>query len=31
MEPMQLTLVNYVPYYRSDAGTGCGGGFSYWT
>jgi hypothetical protein len=31
MEPMQMTIVDYVPYYRSEAGTGCGGGFTYWT
>jgi hypothetical protein len=30
-EPMDMTLVDYVPYYRSPAGTGCGGGFAYWT
>lgn len=30
-EPMAMTFVDYVPYYRSPAGTGCGGGFAYWT
>jgi 3-O-methylgallate 3,4-dioxygenase len=30
-EPMSMTFVDYVPYYRSPAGTGCGGGFAYWT
>ena len=30
MEPMDMTIVDYVPYYRSPAGTGCAGGFTYW-
>lgn len=29
-EPMEMTLVDYVPGYRSPAGTGCGMGFAYW-
>ena len=31
VEPMAMTLVDYVPGYRSPAGTGCGMGFAYWT
>ena len=30
LEPMKMTLVDYVPYYRTAASTGCGGGFVYW-
>ena len=30
-EPMDMTLVDYVPGYRTAAGTGCGMGFAYWT
>lgn len=30
VETMEMTLVDYVPAYRSPAGTGCGMGFSYW-
>lgn len=30
MEPLPMTVVDYVPYYRSPAGTGCAGGFAYW-
>ena len=30
-EPMEMKLVDYVPTYRSPAGTGCGMGFAYWT
>ncbi|MCY4441788.1 MAG: hypothetical protein OXE53_16475 [Deltaproteobacteria bacterium] len=29
-EPMEMTLVDYVPGYRTPAGTGCGMGFAYW-
>lgn len=29
-ESMEMTLVDYVPGYRSPAGTGCGMGFAYW-
>jgi 3-O-methylgallate 3,4-dioxygenase len=31
MEPVAMTLVDYVPCYRSPAGTGHGLGFGYWT
>lgn len=31
VEPMGMTLVDYVPCYRSPAGTGCAMGFAYWT
>jgi len=31
LEHLNMTVVAYVPYYRSPAGTGCGGGFAYWT
>jgi len=31
VEPMAMTLVDYVPSYRSPAGTGCAMGFAYWT
>ena len=30
MEPMDMTLVDYVPCYRSPAGTGCAMGFATW-
>ena len=30
VEPMKMTLVDYVTTYRSPAGTGCGMGFAYW-
>lgn len=30
VEPMDMTLVDYVPCYRSPAGTGCAMGFAYW-
>ena len=30
VEPTDMTIVDYVPYYRSPAGTGCAGGFTYW-
>lgn len=30
VEPMEMKLVDYVPTYRSPAGTGCGMGFGYW-
>jgi hypothetical protein len=30
VEGMEMTLVDYVPCYRSKAGTGCGMGFAYW-
>jgi hypothetical protein len=30
-EHMDMTLVDYVPCYRSPAGTGCAMGFAYWT
>jgi 3-O-methylgallate 3,4-dioxygenase len=31
MDPVPMTLVDYVPCYRSPAGTGVGVGFGYWT
>lgn len=31
VEPMKMTLVDYVTTYRSPAGTGCGMAFAYWT
>lgn len=31
VEGMKMTLVDYVPSYRSPAATGCGMGFAYWT
>jgi hypothetical protein len=31
VEPMAMTLVDYVPCYRSQAGTGHGVTFAYWT
>ena len=30
MEPMEMTLVDYIPAYRSLAGMGCAMGFAYW-
>lgn len=30
MEPMEMLLAQYVPCYRSPAGTGCAMGFAYW-
>jgi hypothetical protein len=30
MEPMSMLLAQYVPAYRTPAGTGCGMGFAYW-
>ena len=30
LEHLDMTIVDYVPYYRSPAGTGCAGGFAYW-
>lgn len=30
METVQMTLVDYVPTYRSLGGTGCGMAFAYW-
>jgi hypothetical protein len=30
VEPFDMTLVDYVPTYRSPAGTGCGMTFAYW-
>ncbi len=31
MEPMKMHLLDYIPAYRSPAGTGCGMAFAYWT
>lgn len=31
LEPMNMTLVDYVTAYRSPAATGCGMTFAYWT
>lgn len=31
MEPMRMELIDYVPTYRSPAGTGCGMAFARWT
>jgi 3-O-methylgallate 3,4-dioxygenase len=31
IEPMRMTLIDYVPCYRSKAGTGHGVTFAYWT
>ena len=28
--PLQMKLLAYEPCYRSEAGTGCGGGYAYW-
>jgi hypothetical protein len=30
VEPMEMTLLDYVTTYRSPAGTGCGMAFAYW-
>jgi 3-O-methylgallate 3,4-dioxygenase len=30
MEQTPMTLLDYVPAYRSPAGTGCGAAFAYW-
>jgi len=30
MEPMQMELIDYIPTYRSPAGTGCGMAFAQW-
>lgn len=30
VEPMEMKLVDYVPTYRTPAGTGCGMAFAYW-
>ncbi len=30
MEAEPMTLIDYVPAYRSPAGTGCGAAFAYW-
>ena len=30
MEQVPMTLLDYVPAYRSPAGTGCGAAFAYW-
>lgn len=30
LEPLHMALVDYVPTYRSPAGTGCGMTFAYW-
>ncbi len=30
MEPMDMKLIDYVPCYRSEAGTGCAMGFAQW-
>ena len=30
LEPLDMTLVEYLPVYRSPAGTGCGMTFAYW-
>ena len=29
-EPLDMTLIDYVPCYRTMAGTGCGMGFASW-
>lgn len=31
LEPMEMTLVDYIPAYRSRGGTGTGLAFAYWT
>jgi hypothetical protein len=31
MEPLQMSLIDYQPGYRSPAGTGCGMAFAYWS
>ncbi|HEY3117934.1 MAG TPA: extradiol ring-cleavage dioxygenase, partial [Chloroflexota bacterium] len=30
MDPLPMTLIDYVPCYRSPAGTGIGATFGYW-
>lgn len=30
MEPLEMTLLEYFPAYRSPAATGCGSAFAYW-
>ena len=30
MDPSPMKLIDYVPTYRSPAGTGCGMAFAYW-
>jgi hypothetical protein len=30
VEPMEMTMVDYVTTYRSPAGTGCGMAFAHW-
>jgi len=30
MEPDEMSLIDYIPCYRSPAGTGCGMAFAYW-
>jgi 3-O-methylgallate 3,4-dioxygenase len=30
LEHRQMTLIDYLPYYRSPAGTGIGAGFAVW-
>jgi aromatic ring-opening dioxygenase catalytic subunit (LigB family) len=30
MEPLPMTLIDYIPAYRSPAGTGCAMGFASW-
>jgi hypothetical protein len=30
MDPCPMTLIDYIPGYRSPAATGCGMGFGYW-
>jgi hypothetical protein len=30
MEPLEMSLIDYQPGYRSPAGTGCGMAFAYW-
>jgi hypothetical protein len=31
MGPKEMTLVDYIPGYRSTPSTGCGIAFAYWT
>ena len=31
MEPLAMTVADYVPAYRTPAGTGLAMGFAYWT
>lgn len=30
LEPLEMTLIDYVPTYRTPAGTGCGMTFAFW-